>query len=251
MSRLRRVYKRPPIVEALCQLNFEQSDAWDITLPGKLQAQLASYNGRSVQQQKLEASFQSKTKDQPSFQVRETLQSVQLPNKDGTRLVAIGPDVFSIHMLQPYVGWTEAFRNQIADGLDAYLNIAGVFPLKRIGLRYINEVSIAGESLNLEDYFATPLAVPTGFPMPLTRFMQRIESEIAERSIRTIYTFSSLPTENPADNKFILDIDVIWLGNIEKPAVDDVMVIVDEMKVIEHGIFESLITDRTRETFDA
>ena len=65
----------------------------------------------------------------------------------------------SVHMLRPYKGW-ETFRPQIQQALDAYSRIAEPEGITRIGLRYINKITIKEPHNDLSPYFSIPPRFP-------------------------------------------------------------------------------------------
>ncbi len=122
----RRRYKHPPIEEALVECRFEPSPDWDLTMPGRLHVELREkYPGKPRQQNVVHASLGAQQGQAQRFAIREGVSKVQLLTDEATRLVAIGPDELSVHMLRPYQcdegpsGWDE-FRPRIVGALTGY-----------------------------------------------------------------------------------------------------------------------------------
>ena len=102
MTRRRR-YKNPPIEEALCEFGFAPGPDWDPTIPGKLQAALGDeYSGKSREQRAMQVGLHVEKGKPADLQFDEGLAKVQLFTNQGTRMVGVGPNVLSIHMLRPY-----------------------------------------------------------------------------------------------------------------------------------------------------
>ena len=121
----RRRYKNPPVEEALCEFRFEPGQDWDLTVPGKLQTELGNeYTGKPQQGKVVEVELDAQRGDSPNLRYREGFAKVQLVTEDGKRMVGVGQDVLSIHMLRPYQdtsdpeagGWDE-FKPRIMTAL--------------------------------------------------------------------------------------------------------------------------------------
>ena len=79
-----------------------------------------------------------------NFQFGEGPGKVQLITKNGKRIVGVGPNVLSVHMLRPYldpcnsdkIGWDES-RHRIGRALGAYWEVVQPQGVKRIGIKYM------------------------------------------------------------------------------------------------------------------
>lgn len=248
----RRQYRNPPIEEALCEIRFAPGTEWDPTVPGLLyQALRSEYPAKPRTQNVVEAGVRIPDGPGdvgPSFQFRHNANRVQLRSEDEKRIVGVGPDVLSVHILRPYSSW-EQFREQITSALAAYVGVAEPTGIVRIGVRYINRISVAAEIVELGDYFTSPPQPPDTLPQALRSFLVRMDAVYEGEPVRLVTTFAS----NDADDgktAFILDIDVV--GEWSDPvAVDDALDIIDDLRAKERAGFESLITNKAREIFDA
>ena len=100
----RRVYKNPPIEEALCEFRFANDTEWDPMLPLVFRDQIkGAYPGKPVQRTPIEANLHAGS-DQAgaAFLLKQELGRIQFPSENGKALVSIGPNVLSAHMLRPY-----------------------------------------------------------------------------------------------------------------------------------------------------
>ncbi|MCY4171774.1 MAG: TIGR04255 family protein [Bacteroidetes bacterium] len=118
-------YRNPPIIEAICEFHFAPSSGWDPTLLGKLHAKLkGDYIGRPRRWESIDFGVKIQGDASPKFQVGEGPEEIQLITKNEKRIIGVGPDVLSIHMLSPYLdpaysdgtGWTE-FQSRIKEAL--------------------------------------------------------------------------------------------------------------------------------------
>ena len=248
----RRKYRNPPIEEALCEFRFAPSQDWDPTVPGRFHEKIRKrYPAKPREQRVVEAGFQvSAQSAESAMQLKQGLAKVQFPTDDGRRLVAVGPDIMSVHVLRPYPGWREDFRPRIEQALQAYNETTAPKGVKQIGLRYINQVVIAADTIALDDYFTTPPRTPDNFPERKSAIFSRIESFYTDEPIRLVFTFA---TVMPPEGKlaFLLDLDLVWSWADQPLTLDDAMDKVETLRHRERDAFEALITERTRKVFDA
>jgi len=245
----RRQYKHDPIQEALCEVRFAAGQEWNLTMPGHLHEALKhEYSGRPRQQNILAANVIVPPGSAPGVAVAHGLGRVQFPNPDGTRLVATGPDVLSVHVLKPYPGWDD-FRTRITEAVAAYRTVVLPSGALRVGLRYVNHVELQEDTPNLGDYFNCGL---TSFKDPnigATAFMHRTEY-VYKDDIRLVLTFASVEPSTGA-SAFLLDLDLIWEAGETAAPIEKVDQVIDDLRARERDAFERLVTDKLRDLFDA
>ena len=255
MSKRRR-YKNPPIEEALCEFRFEPGKEWDLTIPGKLQTELGKeYSGKPRQGRVVEVELDAQKGDSPNLRYREGFAKVQLVTEDDKRMVGVGQDVLSIHMLRPYQnpsnpeasGWDE-FKPRILTALGAYKKVSEPVGVRRIGIRYINKIVVPGKRVKVEEYLKCALPVVSGLPDRLNNFMSRVDYAYEDG---VNFVLSQGLTSAPTDHiGFLLDLDVIW-ESPESIPLEEALEKTEDLRVREREAFETVITDKARELFDA
>jgi uncharacterized protein (TIGR04255 family) len=251
----RRRYRNPPIEEALCEFRFKPSREWDLTIPGKLHTKLGSdYTGKPRQQRVVDVGFEMKHGDVSGLRSRDELARVQLVTENERRIVGVGPDVLSVHMLRPYQdvtdpmhgGWQE-FRSRIENALNAYWTVANPEGINRISIRYINKIVFDRTRVPLGDYLKCILPTVPGLPQTVNGFVSRSEFSYDD-GVRLI--LSQGTTRDPANAfSFVIDIDVIW-GSDELLSAQSSMIHLDDLRDRERVAFEAIITDEARILFD-
>ena len=185
----------------------------------------------------------------------EGLAKVQLVTEDGKRMIGVGHDVLSIHILRPYqrtldsgnVGWDE-FYSRIKRAIEAYWKVSKPIGVTRIGIRYINKIVIPQIKVRVEDYLKCALPNVSGLPDQLSNFMSRVEYTYGD-NVRLVLSQGSI--EAPPDNVgFLLDLDVIWHG-ADPISEDEALTIISDLREREREAFEIIITEKAREHFDA
>lgn len=251
----RRRYRNPPIEEALCEFRFGPSREWDLTIPGKLHTQLGSdYSGRPRQQRVVDVGFEVKKGDLSGLRSRDELARVQLVTENERRIVGVGPDVLSVHMLRPYQdtknhrcgGWEE-FRARIEDALSAYWTVANPEGVNRIGIRYINKIVFDQKRVPLGDYLTCILPTVPGLPQTINGFFSRSEFSYDDEVRLILSQGTTHDPESPF--AFVVDLDVIWESD-ELLSAHNTMIRLDDFRNRERSAFEAIITDEARKLFN-
>jgi uncharacterized protein (TIGR04255 family) len=256
-----RRYANPPIEEALCEFRFKPKGEWDFMTPHKMREELAeSYRGKPRQQTTVEARIQQQEGGAAKVMLQQHAPRIQLITNSGTRIVSVGPNILSVHMLRPYHdtsapengGWEE-FRRRIEQALETYWRIAEPIGVYRVGVRYINKIVLTAAAPGAErpdprDYLlCSPVSV-RNLPERMTSFFNRVEYAYDDH-VRLVLTCGSAEEESPERTAWILDIDVIWQREepIEREAAIEKA---EALRDRERVVFEAVITDKARRLFD-
>ncbi len=245
----RREYKNAPIEEAIVEFRFAPGSEWDLTIPGKLHQHPAIknvYPGKPRTQRLLQGALEATAGQPAAFNVQEGVGRIQLVDADAKRLVSLGPDLLSVHVLRPYEGW-DNFRSRTDSALAAYREVAGVDSMLRIGLRYVNKIVVPVPAFDLDEHFNCGPRTIDGLPEVIANFLTRVDY-VYDDGKRLIVTFAAI--EAPQGScAFLLDLDGVWEG--ARTPMDSAMSVVDELHERMGSAFERLITDKLREVFDA
>jgi uncharacterized protein (TIGR04255 family) len=156
--------KSQPLVEALCEFQFELTGGNELTLPGLFYA--AVRDEFPVQTSIIdEASFQIAASEIGGMRQFIKSQRLQLKRQDDSAMLQIGQNRLIVNQLQPYESW-DKFRVMISEAFIKYAELCGEFTLKRVGLRYINHIKPAEvEGFSIDDF----LIILPLFPKPLDK----------------------------------------------------------------------------------
>ena len=250
-----RRYRTPPIEEALCEFRFAPGDEWDLTMPGKLHTKLDNaYPGKPTQQILARVDVQLAKGKPFSVQYQHDANKVQFHSEDGTRLVGVGEDNLSVHMLRPYqspergeqVGWEE-FRCRISTALGAYWTVAAPVGVRRVSVRYVNKIMMPKDA-EVRDYLLCALPNVGGLPRSVLGLASRVEYRYEDSAHLVLSQGTALdPSGQPA---VLLDLDVIWESESALD-IDQALEMAQSLRDREREAFEAVITDKAREIFDA
>jgi uncharacterized protein (TIGR04255 family) len=197
-------YKHPPVIEALCEIQFEQNTSWTLTVPGLLYEQVRGLFPKQREALRLNLGFSS-TQGTLSQEVGTT-PLIQFLRSDEKALIQVGPYLLAVNHLAPYPTWAE-FLPIIEQGIQAYRKVAEPTTIRRIGLRYINRIEIPGERIQLEEYLEFYPFVGKALPQEFASFIIGMQApyENARDSLRLQLTTGAIQT--PHTITLLLDID--------------------------------------------
>lgn len=248
MRGVRRIYPRPPIVEAV--IDFRLSPA---VLRGDLLEALKSalgsrYGGTDQDQDLIEVTAALRP-GEISTSARRQAHVTFLRSVDGLRLIGCGDGMLSVHVLAPYPGW-ESFIEQAEEAITALPKAAANEPLRSVAVRYIDRISLPAEGLGFEDFLT--IMPPRHHPMPaaLVGFHVTTHSKDPDETVATL-TLASAPRAPGKDPAVIFDLTLLRVGEplCESFQTAAWRAIVDDLHVRQREIFEASITDRARSLF--
>jgi uncharacterized protein (TIGR04255 family) len=239
-------YRKPPIIEALFQIEFDPTSKWDLAIPGIIYERVKDTFGKRQPIQHFSI-IATATEAGLEQQVART-NRVQFLSEDGEALLQVGPNIVSVHRLQPYVSW-ENFLPAIKLGLSSYLELAEPKGVVRIELRYINQIVIPNERVELEDYFEFYPHVGPNLPQDYGAFVAGIQ--LAEPDIESALQLqlTSAASQQKGNLAFILDIGCSRQNNIE---MSDAFLLewLEAAHTLIETTFEGTLTESSRALFE-
>jgi uncharacterized protein (TIGR04255 family) len=157
---------------------------------------------------------------------------------------------FTFSRLSPYGGWRD-LRDAAKLEWDALLKFMPPFTVKRIAVRYINDLKLPGPLNDFADFLSCPPEVPADLPQGVSSFLQRVVVPDAGHNCISIITQSldDGPHQPSDEINVLLDIDVFRMTNIAPPDFDRIWSGLDELREQKNRMFFGHITDRLVEQF--
>lgn len=240
-------YRAPPITEALVELRFQGSRPWDTQLLAAMHTRfVAEYGGASRQTGQLQLAAHL-AGDAVLTHGQMNMDMVLLPTADGRAVVGLGADRLSVHVVEPYPGWT-SFRPRIAAALEAWREVAAPTGVLAVSVRYIDRIKIPAGGGSLQDYFPLLPRRPEAAPAQMQAFHVVTQSYDPELDYSAVLTMASAL---PEGEKLVMLYDLNVLRVRQDPGIglDVVMDQVDFLHDRQKLIFEASITNKTRELF--
>ena len=243
-----RRYRKPPVVEVLCEIYFAES-TWDDTIPGSFFERVRKDfpNKRQREVQKAQVAFGP---SEATVGVQHLPPWMQFVSKDGDRMVQIAENLLVVNQLRPYPHF-EKWESVVHQVVEIYRELAQPAKLARLGLRYINRVVIPDARVKMEDFFTIYPNLPSALGDTHGSFLVRVEVSRSEQRHTVLITFGTDPHHQPAKDEHVFMLDLYDICQLDEP-LDDV----DLKNEIEHAHtnvvmgFEDSITDRLRTLFE-
>lgn len=195
----------PPLIEALCEFRFKESDKWDWTIPGRLFDQIKSEFNLRTQVNALGVQVSLGSGRPITSHIETSPERLQFKRSDGSAMVQIGPHLLTVNHLRPYPQW-ENFLKLILRILTTYWQIMEQAPLDRIGLRYINQILLPSDQVDLRTIITTDPQLKGPLNKPLVGFYQRYELRYEEPPGVLIHQTGIQPASDGTPN-LMLDLD--------------------------------------------
>jgi uncharacterized protein (TIGR04255 family) len=238
-----RRYARAPISEAVCQFLFSPREPWDLTVPGLVYGVLKNEGLTERQLVRRVETHDVPEGESISKQVRLDLW-MRLLKADGKAFAQLGPDMLSVNHLEPYPGW-EQFKPLISACFSAYRDVADPKGLKRIGLRYINQISLESRRVELADYFLFRPHLSPDLPEDHGRFRVVVEFPFeGGRDVLRVQLGTGEPTSDALT--LVLDLDY-FMAEPEAVGLDSALAWVESAHGAVEAAFEGSITDQLRQ----
>ena len=242
-----RIYKKPPLIEALCEFQFAEGD-WDWTIPGLVYQQIETQFPIKRQASTVEFEVQADP-DQVSQRLRGGPGRMQFVRADETALVQVGPHLLVINQLRSYPRWSE-FKPLVLDTFEVYRKVAGPTGFRRIGIRYINHIQVPTSEVGLSTYFNFWPRLPAPIVSdPIRALLLRVD--LAQESYlgHLVMTLATAPNDGQGGSALILDLDFATTST-QEIALDAVGDWVEQAHDRIEIAFEACLTDRLRDLFE-
>lgn len=245
----RRQYRKPPIQEAVCEIRFAPAGEWNVIYPLSIYERVRNEYSSKPRQQKLVNVVAGQTNVNVAGLELNEITRLQFLSEDGRRIMSIAPDLLSVSVMRPYPGWEE-YQPAIHRALAAYAAVVNPVGVRRLAVRYINQIEYDGDISRLPSYVRIPLPSLNDTSASLANFMSRHEYVMPDMPIRIAVATAQLEAPQ-GKTGCLLDIELFreWPGEVL--SLDQVPREVDTLRDRQRPVFESFITEDARTLFDA
>lgn len=243
-----RRYRKPPVIEGLCEIYFAGS-SWDDTVPGAFYERVKS-DFPQKRQRKIQEAQITLGPEQAAAGVRQLPPWMQFVSDEKHRMIQLAQDLLVVNQLAPYPHF-EQWEPDVYRALRTYQELAQPKNVVRVGLRYINRVLIPEKQIRMEDYFTIYPNFPQRLGDAHGSFLVRVEVPQSAQNHTVVITFGTAPPPLPQDaaQAFMLDLYDIFATNVP---VDEGMIKREVRRAHDNIIvsFEDSITDKLRALFE-
>ena len=240
-----RRYRKPPVIEALCEIFFAES-TWDDTVPGsfyeRIKDDFPKKQKRTIQEAQI-----SFGPEQAVAGVRQLPPWMQFISEEKHRMIQVAQDLLVINQLRPYPHFEE-WEPEIYSAFGIYKELANPKKVTRLGLRYINRIVIPEERVRMEDYFTIYPNLPARLGDTHGSFLVRVEVPQTEGHA-VLITFGTAPPSGQNQHPFMLDLyDILHInGPVDENTLKQQIGCAHDNIVVA---FEDSITDTLRALFE-
>ena len=198
------------------------------------------------------------TRMKKRLKLSENVRKSSIFQQTRKKIVAIGRNVLSIHVLKPYqqeskddstTGW-DAFRQSIFQVFDKYQELNDSKRPNQISIRYINKITLPTlDSNQIKKFLNIEIAKLDSLPTKTNNFQSRAEYSY-EDGARVVLIHGLLNESTGSERELLLDINVIRSSS-DSFEQSKILEIVEDLRDRERDVFESLITEEARKLFDA
>nr|BAL53122.1 hypothetical conserved protein [uncultured Gammaproteobacteria bacterium] len=243
-----RRYRKPPVIEALCEIYFAGSD-WDETIPGvffeRVKAGFPQKRQRTIQEAQITLG-----PEQAAAAVRQLSPWMQFVSDEKHRMIQLAQDLLVVNQLAPYPHFEE-WEPEIYQAFKLYLEVAKPKSVVRLGMRYINRVVIPAERVRMEEYFTIYPTLPKALGDTHGSFLVRVEVPQEGQDHVVLITFGTAPPPEPSQpaQAFVLDLyDILEVNeSLDAERLKQEVERAHENIVVA---FEDSITDQLRCLFE-
>lgn len=170
-----RVFRKPPVLEALCEFRFTSETLWDWVIPGLVYERIRDEFPVREQQNVLQMQV-GFTPEGVTPNAQSGVGQMQFWRPDRSAIVQVGPDHLSVNCLRPYPGWLQ-FKPLIERVLGHYQEAAEPSQLISIALRYINRIELppAAEKRHIQEFTNVYPRIPDDEKQSWQSWAQRVE----------------------------------------------------------------------------
>ena len=161
---------------------------------------------------------------------------------DGNKVLQITQEGFTFSLLNEYSTW-ELFHEESKKFWKSYLETLDVIRITRVGVRYVNKLTLPPEIEKLPEYVNVQF-IPALDVTPNEIFTRYVLPSGDNTCIVTQATSPNLVTDD--GRGYIIDIDVFNNTAIEIEDVEKLDGELNALREIKNSVFENSITDKTR-----
>lgn len=154
-------------------------------------------------------------------------------------------DGFTLSRLTPYVDW-DTFRSEAQRLWGLYATALRPQVVTRVAVRYINRLDVAAPQFELGDYLGAFPQLPDGIGRLMSGFVMHVEIPQPDVEATLLLNIATAEPPSPETTSILLDIDVFG-GTELKDDDGRIWEILDRLRVRKNEVFESCITEKTRE----
>jgi uncharacterized protein (TIGR04255 family) len=241
-----KVYSSPPITEAIIEIIFDgelkQKDFEKITKKLKKNYPNLQHINTTV--------INFGVNSIGSNLIIGNQPGIKLSTNDEADILIVAHQKLAVARLAPYQGWDYLFDKMLSSW-KAWKYVAGIKPINRIGVRYINRIDIPIDDqgkIENQDYLNIYPHLPKSIDKTMFNYLNQVTLPTSNEYWNTTITSTNMPSPRINHISLLLDIDVFRTQDIPIKE-EDFLASLSEVRDIKNDIFEQCITSNARRLF--
>ncbi len=240
-------YAKPPIREAMIVIQLELPERVGVEELGHLEGVLPAGYRLFQQRHEAQGHFHFEPGGAVSVAAQQKVAGFLYRSADEKYVLQALRDFFLFSRLAPYSHW-EAFRDEARRVWEAYRRQMQPRELRKLGLRYINQIDIPEVPGEVEQYFRVYPATPPELAEPLTGLFMQFRCPQPSVRGELVLNQVLIPPAREGVVSIVLDIEVDCIAEVPQSDAG-LWQMLEQLRMRKNGIFEASITDRARELF--
>jgi uncharacterized protein (TIGR04255 family) len=237
-----------PIVEAIIEMRVRVESPWEESaLREQVKAKLPSYPN-IISQKEFQHELKLKAGHPPeqSFHDRGW-KGLRLQSEDGKYIAQFKRDGFVFSRLSPYETW-DKFKEEGMRLWTVYAELAKSLEVQRLGVRFINRITLPPVEVRLDDYLVVPPQPPGELDLEIMGFFHQDNLLVTGYPYVTNIVKTVQPPQGAGSDGggLILDIDVFTTEPFERRA-DTIDKRLAEMRWLKNKVFYNSLTRKAVE----
>src|SRR3989304_396465 len=162
-----------PIVEAVIEIRTRVESPWEESgLREQLKGKLPSYP-KIISQSEFRHELKMKIGQPPEQSFHDLgWKGLRLQSADDRYIAPFNREGFIFSRLQPYESWDQ-FKEEAMRLWNVYAELAKSLEVQRLGVRFINRITLPVGEVRLDDYLRLPPQTPSGLDLPIMSFFHQ------------------------------------------------------------------------------
>lgn len=242
-----RKYDNPPITEAIIDLTVTPRS--DLALDDLRRLSEKHFADYPKIENRIEAMGTVRVEPGGSTSASAQQKQVGFKNtKDDEKLVwQTRLNGFTLSRLAPYQSW-ELFCREAQRLWVEYRKEVRPVEITRLAVRTINRIDIPEGYVELRDYFRTSPEVSPDLPQSLAGFFMQLRIQLDDIAVELLINQTIVPPPRSGMISVILDLDLFRMKDVPQDEAE-IWAFYEILHDRRNLIFESCITDKTRELF--
>lgn len=238
-------YSKAPIIEAVIDIQIApQSEAILARLKelaDTLKDRFPSQNKLNSVRMQVEHNAEDTAKNKSTTTLDEM--GIRLVDEPNTRILQLKKTGFTYSHLPPYSDWA-SYSKEAKEYWELFVKYCEPEVATRTAVRYINRIDIPLATVEIDDYLNLYPQIPEGISQDVQGMHLQLQMPQTDIASMAVINEAVVEPAMPKGFSVIVDIDVF---NSSTTALPDIWNLLEQLRNRKNEIFESIITDKTRE----